>query len=458
MSRAPDVAVVGAGIVGAACALFLTRSGARVELLEQAFPGAGSTGACEGNVLAWDKELERELPLALRSAALWQRAGRASSSATSSTSARAASSSPRREAELRAARERARVLAGARRGQGEAARRRRAAPTRSRYAAHDLPGGVLYPGDAQLEPRLATAALVRARSGGTGAALCDRTSRCEGIEPRGSGRAIAASGHERGAIAGGAVVVAAGVWTAHAAGALRPAGAGHAPQGPDRRARALAASCSGASSARPATVGRRGGRTSAADRDGGGVDAVGHDAAGLQPRSTSASTASVDVASRGAIARRAARFFPILTRRPRAARLRGLRPLTPDHIPIIGPFAERRTSASPPATRARASGSRRPPASSSRRGTRARRPPALAWFSPDRFAPVGGRADAIGSWSTASRSRRRQGTRSGPCCSCAAFASCATARPAARAASTAGSASARSAACASRAAARCARA
>ena len=30
------------------------------------------------------------------------------------------------------------------------------------YAAHDLPGGVLYPGDAQLEPRLATAALVRA--------------------------------------------------------------------------------------------------------------------------------------------------------------------------------------------------------------------------------------------------------------------------------------------------------
>ena len=30
------------------------------------------------------------------------------------------------------------------------------------HAAHDLPGGVLYPGDAQLEPRLATAALVRA--------------------------------------------------------------------------------------------------------------------------------------------------------------------------------------------------------------------------------------------------------------------------------------------------------
>ena len=32
---------------------------------------SGSSGACEGNVLAWDKSLERELPLALRSAELW---------------------------------------------------------------------------------------------------------------------------------------------------------------------------------------------------------------------------------------------------------------------------------------------------------------------------------------------------------------------------------------------------
>ena len=69
---APDVAVVGAGIVGAACALFLARSGARVALFERAFPAAGSTGAGEGNVLTWDKELHRELPLALRSAALWE--------------------------------------------------------------------------------------------------------------------------------------------------------------------------------------------------------------------------------------------------------------------------------------------------------------------------------------------------------------------------------------------------
>src|ERR1044072_4211773 len=73
MSASPDVAVVGAGIVGSACALCLARAGARVTLYDRAFPGAGTSSACEGNVLAWDKEPERELPFALRSAGLWER-------------------------------------------------------------------------------------------------------------------------------------------------------------------------------------------------------------------------------------------------------------------------------------------------------------------------------------------------------------------------------------------------
>src|SRR6478735_5182207 len=73
MSRSPDVVVVGAGVVGAACAYQLAVAGVRVRLLDRAYVASGSSGACEGNVLAWDKELERELPLALRSADLWQR-------------------------------------------------------------------------------------------------------------------------------------------------------------------------------------------------------------------------------------------------------------------------------------------------------------------------------------------------------------------------------------------------
>ena len=71
VAGSPDVIVVGAGVVGASCAYYLAASGARVKLLDRSFVASGSSGACEGNVLAWDKELERELPLALRSADLW---------------------------------------------------------------------------------------------------------------------------------------------------------------------------------------------------------------------------------------------------------------------------------------------------------------------------------------------------------------------------------------------------
>src|SRR3954454_3375497 len=73
MPSSPDVVVVGAGVVGAACAYQLAAAGVRVRLLDRSFVGSGSSGACEGNVLAWDKELERELPVALRSGGLRKR-------------------------------------------------------------------------------------------------------------------------------------------------------------------------------------------------------------------------------------------------------------------------------------------------------------------------------------------------------------------------------------------------
>src|SRR5215212_5036997 len=72
MGPGADVVVVGAGVVGASCAYYLAAAGVRVRLYDRSFVASGSSGACEGNVLAWDKELERELPLALRSADLWE--------------------------------------------------------------------------------------------------------------------------------------------------------------------------------------------------------------------------------------------------------------------------------------------------------------------------------------------------------------------------------------------------
>src|SRR3954463_3168082 len=159
MTSSPDVVVVGAGFGGAACAFHLAAAGVRVRLLDRSYVASGSSGACEGNVLAWDKELERELPLALRSAEQW--AALAEQLPDDFEYDRKGSIVvAESEAELYASAERARLLAalGGPGGLPGAQAPRREEP----HAAHDLPGGVLYPGDAQLEPRLATAALVRA--------------------------------------------------------------------------------------------------------------------------------------------------------------------------------------------------------------------------------------------------------------------------------------------------------
>lgn len=53
MSR-PDVAVIGAGVVGAAIADVLVRVGCRVLVIEEAFAGAGSTGAAMGHLVVMD--------------------------------------------------------------------------------------------------------------------------------------------------------------------------------------------------------------------------------------------------------------------------------------------------------------------------------------------------------------------------------------------------------------------
>ncbi len=73
-----DVVVIGAGIVGAACAYFLTREGLHVAVLEKGTAGGGATAAAMGHLVAMDdspaqfaltklslqlwKELQNELP------------------------------------------------------------------------------------------------------------------------------------------------------------------------------------------------------------------------------------------------------------------------------------------------------------------------------------------------------------------------------------------------------------
>ncbi|MEU4668049.1 FAD-dependent oxidoreductase [Amycolatopsis sp. NPDC023774] len=67
--------VVGAGVVGAACAYYCAAAGLRVAVLDRGAVAGGTTSGGEGNILVSDKELGPELDLALLSIRLWARLG-----------------------------------------------------------------------------------------------------------------------------------------------------------------------------------------------------------------------------------------------------------------------------------------------------------------------------------------------------------------------------------------------
>ncbi len=69
-SPSPEVVVVGAGIVGAACAWELARAGVRVAVLEAGLAGGGATAAGMGHVVVLDDN-EPEFRLAKLSRDLW---------------------------------------------------------------------------------------------------------------------------------------------------------------------------------------------------------------------------------------------------------------------------------------------------------------------------------------------------------------------------------------------------
>jgi glycine/D-amino acid oxidase-like deaminating enzyme len=71
MKVAVDVLVVGAGIVGSACALELAKARLRVAVLEQSFPAAGVTGAAMGHIVVMD-DSEAQFTLTRHSQALWE--------------------------------------------------------------------------------------------------------------------------------------------------------------------------------------------------------------------------------------------------------------------------------------------------------------------------------------------------------------------------------------------------
>ncbi len=67
-----DVVVVGAGVIGAACALECAASGLSVTVVDRGAVASGTTGAGEGNLLVSDKVPGPELDLAVLSHKLWR--------------------------------------------------------------------------------------------------------------------------------------------------------------------------------------------------------------------------------------------------------------------------------------------------------------------------------------------------------------------------------------------------
>jgi D-hydroxyproline dehydrogenase subunit beta len=206
LPAAVDVAVVGAGLVGAACALALTSAGRSVCVVDRAGPVGGTTAGGEGNILVSDKLPGPELGLALRSVALWrQLAGEVGDSFEFEPKGGLVVATG--EGQLAALRR----LAVSQRRDGVDAEDLDGAALRSAepHIAGALPGGVLYSQDCQVQPVLAAEwhlaqARRRGASFGWGA---------EVLQSEQAGGRITAVRTSLGRIAVGAVVNAAGPWS-----------------------------------------------------------------------------------------------------------------------------------------------------------------------------------------------------------------------------------------------------
>lgn len=203
-----DVVVVGAGIVGAACAYYAARAGLRVAVVERAAVAAGTTGAGEGNLLISDKLPGPELDLMAHSLRLWPEIADACDTdfELEPKGGVVVASSAAGLASLR-------DLGAAQRARGvqvvdvDSAGLTELEP----HLVPDLPGGAWYPQDRQVQPALAAAALLRLAIREHGVRVHTGVT-VVGIG-RGRGERVTSVQTSRGRIATPAVVNAAGVWS-----------------------------------------------------------------------------------------------------------------------------------------------------------------------------------------------------------------------------------------------------
>jgi glycine/D-amino acid oxidase-like deaminating enzyme len=328
MAASADVVIIGGGIVGVCCAYFLSRAGVQVHLVERGCLASGTSGACEGNILQWDKPAGIMLQLGMASAALYD------------------SLSPELPLDIEYVKKGS-ILVVEHPNELDAARELVTTMQREGVAceflglnelrelepnlAEDLAGGAVFPDDAQVQPMLAVFAFAKAAKS-QGAVIQPFTS-VESIEVA-NGR-VTGVRTSAGRIPANVVVNAAGVWSK----AVGDMAGVEVPVLPRKGHIVVTEPV--------ANIVRRkmmeAGYTQTVESDSGGLSiaaVVESTASGNILLGSSREIVGIDRTVnpdviRGIVAR-AIRFFPCLARIHAIRSYAGLRPFTPDHLPIIG--------------------------------------------------------------------------------------------------------------------------
>ncbi|RRR96846.1 NAD(P)/FAD-dependent oxidoreductase [Glycomyces terrestris] len=338
-----DVVVIGAGIVGAACARALARAGLSVIVVDCGAPASATSARGEGNLLVSDKAPGPELDLALLASAHWpllaaELADELSGDQGSSPHGGFPDIEYDRKggivvATTDAGAEPLRAFARSQAAVGVEIEQLTPADALSLepHLNPAITAAVHYPQDAQLQPVVATEALLASARRAGVRVLANQ----EVVGAVRSGGRITGVRTTSGTIGAGAVVVAAGPWSGQVAAVL----GADLPVRP-RRGMVLVTARMPQRVFHKVYDGDYFGATQSADADLQTSSVVESTPGGTVLIGSSRQQIGFDDRLRvevlAQVARRALRLFPFLEGTPVIRAYGGFRPYVPDHLPVIG--------------------------------------------------------------------------------------------------------------------------